>query len=78
VREIPDELLRVPGWGHNDSSLAESLRVSSELFALQSEISGRSLAGMVTPVAVIVAGGIISVTVIALFMPLVELLNALS
>ena len=78
VREIPDELLRVPGWGHNDSSLAESLRVSSELFALQSEISGRSLAGMVTPGAVIIAGGIISVTVIALFMPLVKLLNALS
>jgi type II secretory pathway component PulF len=78
VREIPDELLRVPGWGHNDSSLAESLRVSSELFALQSEISGRRLAGMVTPGAVIIAGGIISVTVIALFMPIVKLLNALS
>lgn len=78
VREIPDELLRVPGWGHNDSSLAESLRVSSEVFALQSEISGRSLAGMATPGAVIIAGGIISVTVIALFMPLVKLLNDLS
>jgi type II secretory pathway component PulF len=78
VCEIPDELLRVPGWGHNDSSLAESLRVSSEVFALQSEISGRSLAGMATPGAVIIAGGIISVTVIALFMPLVKLLNDLS
>lgn len=78
VREIPDELLRVPGWGHNDSSLAESLRVSSEVFALQSEISGRSLAGMATPGAVIIAGGIISLTVIALFMPLVKLLNDLS
>jgi type IV pilus assembly protein PilC len=78
VWEIPDELLRVPGWGHNDSSLAESLRVSSEVFALQSEISGRSLAGMATPCAVIIAGGIISLTVIALFMPLVKLLGALS
>jgi len=78
VCEIPDELLRVPGWGHNDSSLVESLRVSSEVFALQSEISGRSLAGMATPAAVIIAGGIISLTVIALFMPLVKLLNDLS
>lgn len=78
VRGIPNELLRVPGWGNNDSSLVESLRVSSEVFALQSEISGRSLAGMATPGAVIIAGGMISVTVIALFMPLVKLLNDLS
>ena len=78
VREIPDELLRVPGWGHNDSSLAESLRVSSQAFALPSEISGRNIAGMVTPVAVIVAGGVISLTVLALFMPLIKLLGDLS
>ena len=78
VREIPDELLRVPGWGNNDSSLVESLRVSSEVFALQSEISGRSLAGMATPGAVIIAGGMIGLTVLALFMPLIKLLNDLS
>ncbi|NQV28020.1 MAG: type II secretion system F family protein [Rhodopirellula sp.] len=78
VRGIPDELLRVPGWGKNDSSLVESLRVSSEVFALQSEISGQNLAGMVTPGAVIIAGGMIALTVIALFMPLIKLLNDLS
>ncbi|MDA0807401.1 MAG: type II secretion system F family protein [Planctomycetota bacterium] len=78
VRGIPDELLRVPGWGKNDSSLVESLRVSSEVFALQSEISGQNLAGMVTPAAVIIAGGMIALTVIALFMPLIKLLNDLS
>jgi type II secretory pathway component PulF len=78
VRGIPDELLRVPGWGSNDSSLVDSLRVSSEVFALQSEISGRSLAGIVTPCAVIMAGGLISLTVIALFMPMVKLLGSLS
>jgi type II secretory pathway component PulF len=78
VREIPDELLRVPGWGNNDSSLVESLRVSSEVFALQSEISGRSLAGIATPGAVLIAGGMIGFTVLALFMPLIKLLNDLS
>ena len=78
VRGIPDELLRVPGWGNNDSSLVESLRVSSEVFALQSEITGRSLAGMATPATVIIAGGMIGITVIALFMPLIKLLNDLS
>jgi type II secretory pathway component PulF len=78
VREIPDELLRVPGWGNNDSSLVESLRVSSEVFALQSEISGRSVAGIVTPAAVVFAGGMIGFAVIALFMPLIKLLNDLS
>lgn len=78
VREIPDELLRVPGWGNNDESLVESLRVSSEVFALQSEISGRSLAGMVTPATVIIAGGMIGITVVALFMPLLRLLSDLS
>ena len=78
VRGIPDELLRVPGWGNNDSSLVDSLRVSSEVFALQSEITGRSIAGMATPGAVIIAGGMIGFTVIALFMPLIKLLNDLS
>jgi type II secretory pathway component PulF len=78
VRGIPDELLRVPGWGNNDSSLVESLRVSSEVFALQSEISGRSVAGMATPGAVLIAGSMIGITVIALFMPLIKLLNDLS
>jgi type II secretory pathway component PulF len=78
VREIPDELLRIPGWGSNDSSLVESLRVSSEVFSSQSEISGRSLAGMVTPATVLVAGGMIGLTVIGLFLPLIKLLNDLS
>lgn len=78
VRGIPDELLRVPGWGNNDSSLVESLRVSSEVFALQCEITGRSLAGMATPATVLIAGGMIGITVIALFMPLIKLLNDLS
>ena len=78
VSEIPDELLRVPGWGNNDSSLVESLRVSSDVFALQSEISGRSLAGIITPATVIIAGGMIAITVIALFMPLIKLLHDLS
>lgn len=78
VRGIPDELLRVPGWGSNDSSLVESLRVSSEVFALQSEISGRSLAGIVTPATVIIAGGMIGLTVLALFLPLINLLKNLS
>ncbi|MGZ0169692.1 MAG: type II secretion system F family protein [Planctomycetales bacterium] len=78
VREIPDELLRVPGWGNNDSSLVDSLRVSSEVFALQSEISGRSVAGIVTPVTVLFAGVMIGFTVLALFTPLIKLLNDLS
>ena len=78
VCEIPDELLRIPGWGSNDSSLVESLRVSSEVFSSQSEISGRSLAGMVTPATVLVAGGMIGLTVIGLFLPLIKLLNDLS
>tara|TARA_R110002072_G_scaffold303099_1_gene493376 strand:+ start:62570 stop:63796 length:1227 start_codon:yes stop_codon:yes gene_type:complete len=78
VRGIPDELLRVPGWGNDDSSLVESLRVSSEVFVLQSEITGRSIAGMVTPATVIIAGGMIGITVLALFMPLIKLLNDLS
>lgn len=78
VFDFPDELLRIPGWGSNDSTLVESLRVSSEVFALQSEISGRGLTGIITPFSVILAGTMIVLTVIGLFLPLVKLLGDLS
>ncbi|MDA1162785.1 MAG: type II secretion system F family protein [Planctomycetota bacterium] len=78
IHEIPDELLRIPGWGSNDVTLIESLRVSSEVFALQSEISGRGFVGAITPFSVILAGCMITLTVLGLFLPLVKLLNDLS
>ena len=78
VPEIPDELFRTPGWGADEPCLVESLQVSGEVFALQSEISGRGLYGLIAPIAVVFAGGMIVLTIVGLFTPLVKLLNDLS
>jgi type II secretory pathway component PulF len=78
VRNLPVELLRIPGFDHPDDSFPEALRTSSEIFAVQCNVSTRAMAGAATPVVIVVVGGITMITVIALFIPLIKLLNDLS
>lgn len=79
VPELPFELLRTPGWrSGSEAGLAESLQISSEIFTIQSEVSGRGFAGLITPITVVMTGSLIVLTVLGLFIPLVKLLNDLS
>jgi type II secretory pathway component PulF len=78
VPQLPVELRRVTGWDSEDDVLTQSLRVSSELFAMQTDSYSRSLAAALPHVAVLFIGCSTGLLVIALFMPLVKLLNDLS
>ena len=78
VPEFPDELLRISGWESGEQDLADSLRAASGVFCIQSEVSARSLSGFVAPVAVLVVACTFGFFVVAMFMPLIKLLNDLS
>lgn len=78
VANMPVELVRVPGWGHPDESLPQSLRSSGEIFAAQCDVNARAMAGAATPVVVLTVGILAIVTLVGLFMPLIKLLNDLS
>ncbi len=78
VRHLPVELLRIPGFDQPDESFPEALRTSSEIFAVQCNVSTRAMAGAATPVVIVVVGGVTLITVVGLFMPLIKLLNDLS
>ncbi len=78
VPELPDELLRISGWESGEQDLADSLRAASDVFCIQSEVTARSVAGFVAPLAVLGVAVGVGFFVIAMFMPLVKLLNDLS
>jgi|GEM_PF-948261 len=78
VPQLPLELRRVTGWDSDDDVLTQSLRVSSELFAMQTDSYSRSLAAVLPHAAVLFIGCSTGLLVIALFMPLIKLLNDLS
>jgi len=78
VPELPDELLRIPGWESGEQDLADSLRAASDVFCIQSEVTARSAAGFVGPVAVLAVAFGFGFFVVAMFMPLIKLLNDLS
>jgi len=78
VHELPDELLRISGWESGEQDLADSLRAASDVFCIQSEVTARAAAGFVGPVAVLAVALGMGFFVIAMFMPLMKLLNDLS
>jgi len=78
VPELPVELARIPGWDATDGQFPEALRSSAAIFQAQTEISGWALAGILSPMVVIVTGAIVAMIPVAMFMPLIKLLNDLS
>lgn len=72
-------LMALPLFKAPDStSAAQALRTLSELYAGRCDALGNVLPYILEPVAVLGVGGTVGFTVIALFMPLVRVLNDLS
>ena len=78
IPEYPTELLTVSGWDSGEDELAESLRTASDLFCIQSDVGSLAIGGFVGPLAVFFVAGGVGLFVLALFMPLIKLLNDLS
>lgn len=78
VGEFPPDLLHLFQWADRDEDFADGLRVASEVLSAQSRIHAHALKLVCEPTVIVLVGVGVALTVIALFMPLVKLLNDLS
>lgn len=78
ARNLPKEIVHLLRWEQRGAAFGEILRSWAELFARLS--SGRSsvISAILAPFLMIGVGCVVAVIVIALFLPLMKLLNALS
>jgi type II secretory pathway component PulF len=65
-------------WERKDGSLDDALRSVGELHAAQSKTAALSVQASLEPASVILIGLVAGYAIVALFMPLIQLLNALS
>lgn len=78
VGRFPNDLLHLFHWADREGDFAEGLQTASEMLSAQSRVQTQSLAVVCEPAVALFLGGVVGLTVIAMFMPLVRLLNDLS
>ena len=76
--QFPNDLLHLFHWADRDGDFADGLQTASEMLSAQSRVHSHSLAVICEPAVAVLLGGVVGITVIALFMPLIKLLNDLS
>ncbi len=75
---VPSPLANSFRWAHNPETFAEGLRSLSIVFASQARLSTGHLIVITEPIAIIGVGLLSGFVVIAMFAPLIKLLNDLS
>ncbi|MCX7421263.1 MAG: type II secretion system F family protein [Planctomycetia bacterium] len=75
---FPNDLLHLFHWADRDGDFADGLQTASEMLSAQSRVHSHSLAVVCEPAVAVLLGGVVGITVIALFMPMIKLLNDLS
>ncbi len=78
IGRFPQDLLHLFRWADRGEDFAEGLQNASEVLDAQSRVHSHTLAIVFEPAVTIGIGIAVGLTVIALFMPLVKLLNDLS
>ncbi len=78
IGRFPQDLLHLFRWADRGEDFAEGLQNASEVLNAQSRVHSHTLAIVFEPAVTIAIGIAVGLTVIALFMPLVKLLNDLS
>ncbi len=78
IGRFPQDLLHLFRWADRGEDFAEGLQNASEVLNAQSRVHSHTLAIVCEPAVTISIGIAVGLTVIALFMPLVKLLNDLS
>jgi type II secretory pathway component PulF len=78
AQKLPPEIVHLLRWEQRGAAFGEILRSWAELFARMS--SGRSsvISAILAPFLMIGVGCVVGIIVIALFLPLIKLLNELS
>lgn len=78
IGRFPQDMLHLFRWADRGEDFAEGLQNASEVLGAQSRVHSHTLAIVFEPAVTIAIGIGVGLTVIALFMPLVKLLNDLS
>ncbi len=78
IGRFPQDLLHLFRWADRGEDFSEGLQNASEVLSAQSRVHSHTLAIVFEPAVTIAIGIAVGLTVIALFMPLVKLLNDLS
>jgi type II secretory pathway component PulF len=78
IGRFPQDMLHLFRWADRGSDFSEGLQNASEVLSAQSRVHSHTLAIVFEPAVTIAIGIAVGLTVIALFMPLVKLLNDLS
>src|SRR5690606_13848707 len=78
LAHFPAELRNLFRWEDRGAAFGEMLRQAGVVFAARSRVQLGLLWFIVPPLALLLVGSILTLTVIGLFMPLVKLLNELS
>lgn len=83
VPHFPREVLNLLSWNLGDTrspeySPGDVLRGAGEVYSAHAEVHSRTITAAMEPVAILMVAVMVSLFVIALFMPLVKLLNDLS
>ena len=77
-RKFPQEIVHLLKWEQRGSAFGEILRSWSELFARMATGRSSVISAILAPLVMVGIGLFVGLIVIALFMPLVKLLNELS
>ncbi len=78
IGRFPQDMLHLFRWADRGKDFSEGLQNASEVLGAQSRVHSHTLAIVFEPAVTIAIGIAVGLTVIALFMPLVKLLNDLS
>ena len=78
IGRFPQDLLHLFRWADRGDDFSEGLQNAGEVLCAQSRVHSHTLAIVCEPAVTIFIGVTVGLTVIALFMPLVKLLNDLS
>lgn len=78
IGRFPQDLLHLFRWADRGDDFSEGLQNASDVLSAQSRVHSHTLAVVCEPAVTIAIGTIVAMIVIALFMPLVKLLNDLS
>lgn len=74
----PSDLLDIFRWANRTDDFLQGLRAAAEIFRARSRVQGNLSAWLLEPVLLLVLSVTVGLLVLALFMPLIKLLNDLS
>lgn len=85
VSQFPRDILNVMSWdmsgagdGQSDQSPGDVLRGAGEIYSAHAEVHSRTITAAMEPAAIFLVTCLVSLLVVAMFMPMVKLLNDLS